>query len=221
MPKQYLIFLLGLLLCCSLEGCKPDPAPLENGRHEEEVDLWPKDSVFKMVRTSLWRVQNVYHVNGNDTVNLAETGFTNRYFPERHEVVFGFYDDYLPIWPAGKATKDNEGKFRKPAEIHLFVDRSIDHSGVFHNWNDSLNTLELKPKAHSWLNIPTNHAAYLEKSKIVVYKSYQEEEKASRPSCMVYRVNTDFGTYLFELRQVWRFQSHPAYQHFNYYVVFP
>ena len=216
--KTKIVYLVAtLLLCAALESCKQE----QSVDPPEEVDSWTKDTVMKVVESSVWRVQHVFLVTGNDTTNLAETNFDNRFLEIRHEIILGFWETYLPFWSVGKASADTDGKFRKTAEIHHFTDRSVNSSDLHPSWNDTLNTLQVTSKNPGLLQIPQGFTANLVKRRIVNYKSYQEEEIATKPSCLLFEVKTDIGTYLFEMRQVWRYETDPIQNNFARYVVFP
>jgi hypothetical protein len=217
MERRILWIIGSVLLSYCVVSCKQEPTmdPLE------EVDSWTKDTVMKVVESSMWRVQHVFLVTGDDTVNLAETNFENRFLEMRHEIILGFWETYLPFWSAGEASADTEGKFKKTAEIHHFTERSVNSSDLRPSWNDTLNTLQVTSSNPGLLQIPQGFTANLVKSRIVNYKSYQEEETATKPSCLLFEVKTNFGTYLFEMRQVWRYETDPIQNNFARYVVFP
>ena len=206
------------LLCATLESCKKNSI---FEPQEQEVDRWPKDSVMRVVEWGMWRIQKVFLVNNGDTADLAKTNFSSGNFDIRHEIALAFSHNSVPVWSLGAPVPDEENKFRKTADIHYFTERAIRSSDLSYTWNDYLNTLQITSVLPGLLQLPVGYTAHLIKSRIVVYSSYQEEEKATRPSCLMFRVDSPSGIYLFELRRVWKFENDPIFTQYARYVVFP
>ena len=210
----YLFFLL--IIISALHGCKKDSAV-----EPEDVDYWTKDSVMSMLDGRMWRVQTAYLISGKDTIDLAKSGFEQEAFAQRHRFIFSFIDQGVYDWAAGTTSPDLDGKFRKNAEIYRFTIKFGRYTGATYSWNDSLSTLQVNWAISGSPRFPIPYKAYLMKANTIVYKTYQEEEKATKSSCLMFKVDTESGTYLYELRQVWKFASDITLSFYDHYVVFP
>lgn len=200
-----------------VQSCKTEsPEPIEE---EEIIDPWTPDSL-RLALNGIWRVEKVFLVQGADTFNLEEAGFDNQMFGYRKNILFRYQDLEIVFTPSDPFV-DKEDRFKKHAEIHPIEYKNVNYTGLKHQWDETHNTYRLTVNSVGpplWFPAGT---AYLVKDRIVKYYSWQDAEKATAPSCLMYKVDTDHGTYLFELRQMWYFDKHPIMYDTHYYVVFP
>jgi len=219
MKREFLWLTTALMLFFALESCRHSETvePLEQ-EEEEEIDYLTEDSLKRLVR-GFWRLEQFLLVKGADTLDLEEIGVDHLLFPQRKHVIFDF-QEYNVVIALAPNIKDTQERFKKPAELHVFPTRTMQPAVPLPRWDEEQKTMVIKSNGGGLLHLPAGNA-YLVKSKLVKYKNWKEEEAATVPSCQMYRVETNEGTYLFVLRQAHYYENAPIITSESIYVVFP
>lgn len=210
-----LTLLAGFMLACGLAGCKQETP------EKEETDIWGKDAVDQVLRKTMWRVEKVFKVTGTDVVDLEnDPGFDNQYFNYRKSILLDFNDTGVDVLES-QPMKGNP-KFREGAETYEFTNRLTRPTNVSYQWDDSRQTVVAKSEgAKGFLDVPAGFSGVLDKSSIVTYSTYQEEEQAEKPSGLVFEVEAGSSVYKYYLKPVWYYETAPVVTNTYRYVVFP
>lgn len=216
-PQPHHFLLIPILVVSSiLAGCVKQPPP------EPEVDIWTQEEVRKVLSKTRWRCEKVYRITGQTKIDLDnDPSFQDRFFEERKSLLFSFYSTQVMVLYATPITLP-EGKFRPGAEGFIFTDRAIRPTNMSSAWDDELNTLVVWSEGEFGTVVaPAPFKAFLDKSSIVKYDSYQEEERATIPSNLTFKAEAGGSTYLFHLKPVWYYETDLISTHTYRYVVFP
>lgn len=213
--KSFTLILLAGVLAIGLAGCRhqaPEP---------EETDDWGKDTVYHVLKKTMWRVEKVFRVTGSDVVDLEkDPGFDNRYFNARKSVLLSFQDEDVAMLES-QPMKGNP-KFREGAETYEFTNRLTRPTNVTYKWDDTLNTIVAKSESpKGFLDVPEGFSGVLDKSSIVTYGSYQEEEQSNKSSVLIFEVKAGSSIYRYHLKPVWYYETAPLSTNTYRYVVFP
>lgn len=214
--KSLALILFAGILAIGAAGCRhqaPEP---------EETDTWEKSDVENLLKTKMWRVEKVFRVTGSEVVDLDnDPGFDNKYFDYRKSILLTFNDTAIDLISTEPMT--GNPKFREGAETYELNPRSVKPTGVKYKWDDTRQTVvaESGPPT-GYLDIPAGFSGVLDKSSIVMYSTYQEEEQSTKPSGMVFEVETGNSVvYKYYLKPVWFYEVKPDATNTYRYVVFP
>lgn len=209
--------LIGFMLAGTLSGCKRDTPEIE-----KKTDTWDEAAVYSLLRKTMWRVEKVFRVTGSGVVDLEnDPNFDNKYFDYRKSVLLAFNDTGIDLISTDPMT--GNPKFRKGAETYELNPRSVRPTGVSYKWDETRQTLvAVSGPPTGYLDIPAGFSGVLDKSSIITYGSYQEEEQATKPSGMVFEVETGNSVvYRYYLKPVWFYEARPDAANTYRYVVFP
>lgn len=210
-----LTLLAGFILAGVLSGCKQDTP------EKEETDTWDEAAVKNVLRKTMWRVEKVFKVTGSDIVDLEkDPDFDNRYFNYRKSILLAFNDTGVNLLESHPMT--GNPKFREGAETYEFTDRLTRPTNVSYEWDDSRHTIvATSGQPAGFLDVPVGFAGVLDKSGIVTYSSYQEEEQSTKSSGIVFEVEAGSSVYQYHLKPVWYYETRPDATNTYRYVVFP
>ncbi len=215
MKRFALTLLAGFIMTGWLTGCK------QNTPEKEETDIWDEAAVEHVLRKTMWRVEKVFRVTGSEVVDLEnDPGFDNKYFDARKSLLFSFNDTGIDVLESQPMKGDP--KFREGAETYEFTNRLTRPTNVSYEWDDTRQTVIAKSEgARGFLDVPAGFTGVLDKSSIVTYSTYQEEEQSEKPSGLVFEVEAGSSVYKYYLKPVWYYETAPVVTHIYRYVVFP
>ncbi len=211
-----LALLAGSILVGGLSGCKQETP------EKEETDIWDKSAVEHVLKKTMWRVEKVFKVTGSEVVDLEnDPGFDNKYFDYRKSILLTFNDTGVDMLESQPMT--GSPKFREGAETYEFTNRLTRPTNVSYQWDDTRQTMIAKSGSPAgFLDVPVGFSGVLDKSSIVTYSTYQEEEQAEKSSGIVFEVETGNSVvYKYYLKPVWYYETTPDATNMYRYVVFP